>query len=82
MGIPVAMMSALPAVPKSVGVGRIIRGIRVEHVCGDPQLSEEQDHALGMRIVRTALAALQTEVEGPTIFEPSEMKESELVHVS
>lgn len=76
------MMSALPAVPTSVGVSRIVRGIRVEHVCGDPQLSEEQDHALGMRIVRTALKALQTEVEGTTIFEPSEIEEKQLTHVS
>ena len=75
-------MSALPAVPRSVGVSRIVRGIRVEHVCGNPQLSEPQDHALGMRIVRTALNALQTEVDGPTIFEPNELDERELSHVS
>ena len=75
-------MSALPAIPRSVGANRVVRGIRVEHVCGNPQLSERQDHALSMRIVGTALKALQTAVEGPTIFEPDEFDAKELSHAS
>lgn len=66
------MMSALPMIPLAVGANRIVRGVRVEHVCGDPGLSEEMDHHLTLRIVRTALKALQTPVNGPTLFEPSE----------
>mgnify|MGYP001579054706 CR=1 FL=1 len=76
------MMTALPAVPLSVGASRIIRGERVEHVCGDPGLSEAQDHALGMRIVQTAIRALQTPVSGPTVFEPSEYRTKEAAVVS
>ncbi len=70
-------------IPHAVGANRIVRGVRVEHVCGDPGLSEETDRELTRRIVLTALKALQTEVSGPTIFEPSEaIPAREAVHAS
>ncbi len=77
-----AVISAIPIVPYTVGANRIVRGMRIEHVCGDPTLSEEGDHALNMRIVQTALRALKTEVDAPTIFEPSETQAAEVAHVS
>ena len=77
------MMTALPIIPMAVGANRIIRGVRVEHVCGDPSLSETMDRALTHRIVETALGALQTAVDGPTLFEPAEPSEArEAVHAS
>ena len=69
-GIAVSIMTAMPAIPLSVGANRVVRGVRVPHVCGDPALSEEKDRELGVRIVRTALRALTTPVPGPTLFEP------------
>lgn len=66
------MMTAMPAIPLSVGASRVVRGVRVPHVCGDPALSEEKDHELRARIVETALASLTTQVTEPTLFEPSE----------
>lgn len=66
------MISALPMIPLAVGAHRIIRGVRVEHVCGDPGLSLEMDHELSRQIVSTALHALQTAVSSPTLFEPAE----------
>jgi hypothetical protein len=45
-------------------------------------LSEVGDHELNMTIVQTALRALKTEVDGPTIFEPSETRAAEVAHVS
>ena len=71
-GIPIAVMTALPIIPLSVGASRVVRGMRVEHVCGDPRLSKDLDRAVARRIVSTALRALQTEVTVPTLFEPSE----------
>ena len=56
--------------------------MRIEHVCGDPTLSEAGDHDLNMLIVQTALQALKTDVDGPTIFEPSETQILEAAHVS
>ena len=69
-GIPVSIMTAMPAIPLSVGASRVVRGVRVPHVCGDPALSEDKDRELGARIVRTALDALTAPVSGPTLFEP------------
>ena len=66
------MMTAMPAIPLSVGASRVVRGVRVPHVCGDPALSEAKDHELRVRIVTTALSALATQVSSPTLFEPDE----------
>ena len=66
------MMTAMPAIPMSVGASRVVRGVRVPHVCGDPALSEDRDHELRVRIVTTALNALTTQVSSPTLFEPDE----------
>ena len=52
------------------GANRVVRGARIEHVCGDPNLGEAKDYAYGMRIVTTALQSLATEVPGPTLFDP------------
>ena len=72
-GIPVSIMTAMPAIPLSVGANRVVRGVRVPHVCGDPVLSEEKDWELGVRIVQTALQALMARVTGPTLFEPAQI---------
>ena len=64
------MMSALPSLALNVGAPRVVRGVRIEHVCGDPTLSPEEDRALAEAIVTTALRALQTPIDGPTLFEP------------
>ena len=76
-------MSALPMIPLAVGANRVVRGVRVEHVCGDPGLSPELDKALARRIVETAIEALQTPVDGPTEFVPTDTtKEKEAAGVS
>ena len=77
-----AVISAIPIVPYTVGANRVTRGVRIEHVCGDPTLSEDGDRELNMRIVKTALRSLTTEVGGPTIFEPEAAEVAELSHVS
>ena len=70
MGIPVAMISAIYDLALTTGANRVVRGARIEHVCGDPHLGPEKDYAYGLRIVRTALAALGRDVPGPTLFDP------------
>ena len=57
MGIPVGMISAIYTFALTTGANRVIRGARIEHVCGDPALSPDKDYAFGMRIVTTALRA-------------------------
>jgi hypothetical protein len=64
------MISAIYNFALTTGANRVVRGARIEHVCGDPTLSPEKDYAFGMRIVRTALVALSVAVPGPTLFDP------------
>lgn len=64
------MISALQNVALNGGAPRVIHGARIEHVCGNPGLTQEMDHDCGRRIVLTALAAIQTPVTEATLFEP------------
>ena len=64
------MISAIYEFALTTGANRVVRGARIEHVCGDPGLGPEKDYAYGMRIVTTALDAIATAVDGPTLFDP------------
>jgi len=68
-GFPTALISALPDFAVTLGAPRVVRGIRIEHVCGDPRESPEDDFAVRTRLVETALEALRTPVAQPTVFE-------------
>jgi glycine reductase complex component B subunit gamma len=69
-GLPVALVSAMFPVAQQVRANRIVKGVSIPHPCGDPSLPKELDANLRREIIRTALKALETEVEGPTLFSP------------
>ena len=69
-GVPVSVISAMYPVVEQVGASRIVKGTRIPHPCGDPDLSEEEDSKLRRNIVSTALDALKDEVPGPTLYAP------------
>jgi hypothetical protein len=71
------MISAIYDLALTTGASRVVRGCRIEHVCGNPALGPEKDHAYGLQIVRTALHALQTSVTQPTLFDPHGVTEGE-----
>lgn len=62
-------MSALPKLAMQAGANRVVHGVKIEHVCGDPELPPERDVRLRRRIVEQAIVALQTSVSRPTVFE-------------
>jgi hypothetical protein len=66
------MISAIYSFAMTTGANRVVRGARIEHVCGDPGLGPEKDYAYGMRIVKKALEAVTVPVAGPTLFDPHE----------
>ena len=68
MGIPVAMITALSPLAMQAGANRVIQGIKIEHVCGDPSLGPEADRMLRRRLVEAGLRSLCTTVDGPTLF--------------
>jgi glycine reductase len=63
----VAVITALPPLAMQAGANRVVQGVKIEHVCGDPALPREADRALRRRIVEQALKALVTDVEQPTL---------------
>ena len=62
------VISALPPLAMQAGANRVVQGVKIEHVCGDPSLSPAADRALRRRLVERALQALQVVVDGPTLF--------------
>ena len=63
------MLSALPPLAMQAGANRVVQGVKIEHVCGDPSLPAEEDAAVRRRLVERGLRALATAVERPTLFE-------------
>ncbi|MBI4320528.1 MAG: hypothetical protein HY675_18720 [Chloroflexi bacterium] len=70
-GIPVALITPMTLLGQQMRANRVIAGTKVPHPCGDPSLPPEADRILRQKIVETAITALQTSVEGPTIFVPN-----------
>jgi glycine reductase len=68
-GVPTVLVTALPGVAMKVGANRVLRGKSFSHPCGDPALDAGAERRFRVSLVRQALAALQTPVEGPTLFE-------------
>ena len=68
-GVPVAFVSAVPAIPMSLGVPRVVRGVAITHVLGDPSLPLDREADVRRRLLLTAVEALGREVAGPTLFE-------------
>jgi hypothetical protein len=67
--VPVAFVSAVPAIPLSLGVPRVVRGVAITHVLGDPTLPPAREADLRRGLLETAVQVLACEVAGPTLFE-------------
>ncbi|KPU27067.1 glycine reductase [Caloranaerobacter sp. TR13] len=68
-GIPVVHMCTVVPISLTVGANRIVPTIAIPHPLGNPSLSKEEEKALRRSLVERALKALQTEVDGQTVFE-------------
>ncbi len=71
-GIPVVVISALPRLAMQAGANRVVQGVKIEHVCGNPALPPSADRLLRRRLVETALQAIQQPVDKPTLFTVTE----------
>jgi betaine reductase len=65
----VVVLSALPPLALQAGANRVVQGVKIEHVCGDPALAAAANRVLRFRLVGRALEALQADVAGPTLFQ-------------
>lgn len=66
-GLPVAYITALDALARSVGANRIVRGRAIVNVVGDPTLRPADERQFRKGLVSRALQALATPVTEPTI---------------
>ena len=62
-------MCTVVPISLTVGANRIVPAVAIPHPLGNPDLPPAEEKALRRRLVEKALRALQTEVEGQTVFE-------------
>ena len=67
-GFPVVHMCTVVPISLTVGANRIGPTIAIPHPLGNPALSPEDEKDLRRKLVKKALVALQTEVDGQTVF--------------
>ena len=68
-GIPVVHVCTVTPISMTVGANRIVPAIAIPHPLGNPALDATEEKKLRRGLVEKALRALQTEVDGQTIFE-------------
>ncbi|MFQ6075643.1 MAG: glycine/betaine/sarcosine/D-proline family reductase selenoprotein B [Candidatus Bathyarchaeia archaeon] len=66
--IPIAHITTLVPISKTIGANRIVPGVAIPHPLGDPRLPRDEEKKLRRGIVEEALRALTTEVEEQTVF--------------
>jgi glycine reductase len=67
-GIPVAHICSIITISQTVGANRIVPAFAIPHPLGNPRLPLEEEKELRRNMVKKALAALQTPIEGQTVF--------------
>ena len=67
-GILTVHICTIVPISKTVGANRIIPAVAIPHPLGDPTKSEAQEKALRRTLVEKALEAMQTKLEGQTVF--------------
>lgn len=68
-GLPVVHVCTVVPISLTVGANRIVPAVAIPHPLGNPELPKEEEKALRRRLVEKALRALETPVEGQTVFE-------------
>jgi len=68
-GIPVVHMCTVVPISVTVGANRIVPTVAIPYPLGDPSLPPEEEKELRRKLVKKALDALSTEVDGQTVFE-------------
>lgn len=68
-GIPVVHVCTVVPISKTIGANRIVPAIGIPYPLGDPTQGEEASYKIRMELVERALKALETPVDGQTVFE-------------
>lgn len=68
-GLPVVHMCTVVPISLTVGANRIVPTVAIPHPLGNPELSKDEEKVLRRSLVEKALRALETPVDGQTVFE-------------
>jgi glycine reductase complex component B subunit gamma len=68
-GIPVVHICTVVPISLTVGANRIVPAIAIPHPLGNPALTLEEERDIRREMLGKALKALETEVDGQTVFE-------------
>jgi glycine reductase complex component B subunit gamma len=67
-GIPAVHICTIVPISRTVGANRIVPAIAIPHPLGDPGKSPEEEEKLRRALMEKALQALETKIEGQTVF--------------
>ena len=67
-GILTVHICSIVPISKTVGANRIVPAVAIPYPLGDPSKSREEEKTLRRKLVDKAFRALQTRIEGQTIF--------------
>ena len=68
-GMPVVHMVNMVPVAKGIGSNRIVKTYGISFPMNDPEAAPEEQRRQRYELVGRALKALNTDVDGPTVFE-------------
>ncbi len=68
-GLPVVHICTVTPISLTVGANRIVPAIAIPHPLGNPSLPADEEKELRRRLVKKALHALETPVDGQKVFE-------------
>ena len=68
-GIPVVHICTVTPISMTVGANRIVPAVAIPHPLGNPALDKEEEKKIRRGLIQKAFKALQTEIEGQTVFE-------------
>ena len=61
-------VASIVPISLTVGANRIVPAVAIPHPLGNPELPEDEERELRLKLVKRALRALQTEVDKQTVF--------------
>jgi len=67
-GILTVHICTIIPISRTVGANRIVRAVAIPHPLGDPTKSREEEKLLRRTLLEKALRAMETRVEGQTVF--------------
>ena len=68
-GFPVVHMCTVVPISLTVGANRILPTVAIPYPLGDPKLTPADEKELRYKLVKRALKALETPVDGQTVFQ-------------